>query len=84
MKESTAETVRDSALAQQRLHQTSVTLEAEVVRLDAQNKELKEGFTKMRDQGRLTLDPKASSYDEKTFYNSNHYHTIKQYCQLTH
>ena len=73
LKESTAETVRDSALAQQRLHQTSVTLEAEVVRLDAQNKELKEGFTKMRDQGRLTFDPKASydtpSYTEITCCN---------------
>ena len=50
LKETTAQTVRDSALAQQRLHQTALTLEAEVATLSTQNRELKEGFTKMRDQ----------------------------------
>jgi len=55
LKETTAQTVRDSALAQQRLHQTALTLEAEVAALSSQNKELKEGFTKMRDQVRLSL-----------------------------
>jgi len=50
LKETTSHTVRESTFAQQRLHQTCVSLEAEVARLNQSNKELKEGFTKARDQ----------------------------------
>ena len=50
LRETTTHTVRESTFAQQRLHQTCVSLEAEVARLNQSNKELKEGFTKARDQ----------------------------------
>jgi hypothetical protein len=53
LKETTAQTVRESTFAQQRLHQTAISLEAEVARLNAHNTELKEGFVKMRDQVRV-------------------------------
>ena len=49
LKETTAHTLRESNFAQQRLHQTATSLEAEVARLNIANKELKEGFTKARD-----------------------------------
>lgn len=53
LKESTAKAIQDAHTAQQRLHQTSLSLELEVSRLGTQNRDLKEGFNQMRDQVRM-------------------------------
>jgi chromosome segregation ATPase len=53
LKESTSKVVQDASFAQQRSYQTAISLEAEVGRLGVQNRDLKEGFTQMRDQVRM-------------------------------